>query len=215
MSYKKLIVKRSSIEGYGLYANEYIRRGEIIMFWAVNAYLIPEDEYNFRQSEKDQQIIATGARYVGPMFLYTDVGPNKDRYENYINHSFTPNVLYHCGVCFALEDIDIGIELTTNYTYLLAEGDSEAFYDLASKKQVCGIGWRECLKQTAVQLFTLFDNPTILERVSPFEPTSLKNVQEIQSPNSTESSNSTSRSNSPIQLESAIDINPKLLLNSY
>lgn len=158
MSYKKLTVKRSNIEGYGLYADEYIQRGEIIMFWVASAYLIPEDEYNIKQANGDQQIIATGARYVGPMFLYTDIGPGKDRYENYINHSFKPNVLYHCGVCFALEDIKPNDELTTDYTYLLAEGDQESFYDTDSGRQVRGANWQDCLKATAEQLVELMQS---------------------------------------------------------
>lgn len=152
MSYKKLTVKRSKIEGYGLYANELIRKGEIIMFWMANAYLIKELDYNTKQSMGDQQMIATGARYVGDMFLYTDIGYKKDRYENYINHSFNPNVLYHCGVCFALKDIQPDEELTTDYTYLLSENDQETFLDEASNREVRGISWQKCLLHTTEQL---------------------------------------------------------------
>lgn len=152
MSYKNLTVKRSKIEGYGLYTNEFIRKGEIIMFWMANAYLIKELDYNTQQSKGDQQMIATGARYVGDMFLYTDIGPRKDRYENYINHSFSPNVLYHCGVCFALRDIQPSEELTTDYTYLLSENDQETFIDEASGKEVKGISWHKCLLHTTEQL---------------------------------------------------------------
>lgn len=155
MSYKKLTVRRSKIEGYGLYANEFIRKGEIVMFWMANAYLIKEIDYNARQLLGDKQMIATGARYVGDMFLYTDVGPNQDRYENYINHSFNPNILYHCGVCFALRDIQINEELTTDYTYLLSENDQETFLDEFSSKEVKGASWKECLLHTTEQLHKL------------------------------------------------------------
>lgn len=155
MSYKKMTVNRSSIEGYGLYAGEDIKQGEIIMFWMADAYLIPEEEYNQRQMNGDTQMIDTGVRYVGNMFLYTDSGPQKDRYENYINHSFTPNVLYHCGVCFALKDITAGDELTTDYTYLLSEFDQGFFEDKASGKTVKGINWVDCLRETSEQLTRL------------------------------------------------------------
>ncbi len=158
MSYRNLTVKRSGIEGYGLYANEHIKQGEIIMFWMAEAYLIPEDEYNKRQRQNDQQIIATGARYVGPMFLYTDIGLNKDRYENYINHSYKPNVLYHCGVCFALKDIYPDDELTVDYTYLLSSDDQESFVDADTKTLVRGTDWRTCLLHTAKQLTNLLSN---------------------------------------------------------
>lgn len=152
MSYKNLTVKRSKIEGYGLYTNEFICKGEIIMFWMANAHLIKELDYNIQQSKDDRQMIATGARYVGDMFLYTDIGPRKDRYENYINHSFNPTVLYHCGVCFALRDIQPNEELTTDYTYLLSENDQETFIDEASGKEVKGISWHKCLLHTTEQL---------------------------------------------------------------
>ena len=152
MSYKNLTVKRSKIEGYGLYTNEFICKGEIIMFWMANAHLIKELDYNIQQSKDDRQMIATGARYVGDMFLYTDIGPRKDRYENYINHSFNPTVLYHCGVCFALRDIQPNEELTTDYTYLLSENDQETFIDGASGKEVKGISWHKCLLHTTEQL---------------------------------------------------------------
>ena len=166
MSYKNLTVKRSKIEGYGLYTNEFIRKGEIIMFWMADAHIIKELDYNIQQSKGDQQMIATGARYVGDMFLYTDIGPRKDRYENYINHSFNPNVLYHCGVCFALRDIQSGEELTTDYTYLLSEKDQETFIDEDSGKEVKGVDWHKCLLHTTEQLHKLLVNcqPANLEK---------------------------------------------------
>ncbi len=158
MANKKLTIKKSKIEGYGLYAAEDIKRGEIIMIWTADAYLIPEHEYIAKLKTNDKQMLATGARYVGSTFLYTDVGPGKDRYDNYINHSFEPNVLYHCGVCFALCDICDGDELTTDYTYLLAEGDVESFYDVNSKRQVYGANAHECLMVTTDKLAKLLQS---------------------------------------------------------
>ncbi len=155
MANKKLIVKKSDIDGYGLYAAEDIRRGEIIMIWSKDAYFIPEHEYIARLKMNDKQMMVTGARYVGNTFLYTDIGPDKDRYDNYINHSFDPNVLYHCGICFALNDIYTGDELTTDYTYLLAEGDMESFYDVKSKRRVYGANAHECLMATSDKLSKL------------------------------------------------------------
>lgn len=155
MSYKKLTVKQSSIAGHGLYTDELIKKGELIMFWMADAHLIKETDYNLKQSLGDIQMISTGARYVGDIFLYTDVGPKKNRYENYINHSFNPNVLYHCGICFALRDIQPLEELTTDYTYLLSESDQESFVDEASNKVVRGVSWQQCLMQTTKQLINL------------------------------------------------------------
>ncbi len=160
MSYKKLYVTRSGIEGKGLYAGEPIKKGEIVMVWMAEAFLTKENIYNAEQNAGNKQMIATSARYVGDLFLYTNFGPTCDRYENYINHSFNPNILYHCGVCFALTDIQIDEELTTDYTYLLSENEQDVFVDLASQREVRGISWHKCLAKTTAQLSTLLSDIT-------------------------------------------------------
>lgn len=151
---KKLTVKNSKISGIGLFADEAIKRGEVIMLWNLNAFLISEKEYNMRQSIGDELILTTGVRYVMDKFLYTDSEP---RVENYINHSFNPNVLYHCGVCFALKNIDVGEELTVDYKYLLSENDDAGFIDQETGKKVQGLSGIECLKSTAKQLIEILN----------------------------------------------------------
>lgn len=136
MACKKLFVSDSCIQGIGLHTAEPIKAGEIVMLWNVGATIIAESEYNARQDLGDDLIKITGVRYVGDYFLHTD---DKPRYENYINHSFNPNILYHCGVCFALEDIDANAELTVDYTYLLSESDVMGFIDGKTKAQVRGL----------------------------------------------------------------------------
>ena len=158
MASKKLFVKRSGIAGYRLFADEPIKKGEILMFWMCDANLLTEDEYNERQAKEDRQIIDTGARYAGNLFLYTDSGPGKDRYENYINHSFDSNVLYHCGICFAMRDIAVGEELTTDYTYILSENDKESFHDAFTNKIVKGIPWLDCIRDTTKKLTKILDD---------------------------------------------------------
>jgi hypothetical protein len=96
------------------------------MIWTFGANYITEEEYNKKQAAGDIIMIKTGARYIGNVFLYTD---GRDRYENYINHSKHANILYHCGVCFALRDIRAGEELYVDYRYVLSENDIESFKD--------------------------------------------------------------------------------------
>jgi SET domain-containing protein len=145
MSCKKLAVEDSKIQGIGLFAAEPIKMGDVVMLWNMDAFLIGEAEYNSRQANGDKLIEMTGVRYVADYFLYTDANP---RYENYINHSFSPNILYHCGVCFALRDINSGDELTADYTYLLSETDDMDFVDAATGRKVTGLSGLECLLQT-------------------------------------------------------------------
>lgn len=152
MACKKLFVDYSEIQGAGLYAGEDINAGDIVMLWMDNAHIITEKEYNIRQDENDKTIKVSGVRYVGDYFLYTD---GKGRYENSINHSFTPNLLYHCGVCFALTDIKNGDELTIDYTYLLSENDIMGFVDKTTGKQVKGLPALEGLQYSCDKLATL------------------------------------------------------------
>jgi hypothetical protein len=103
----------------------------------------------------DEQMIKTGARYVGPIFLYTGTEYRK---ENYINHSFNPNILYHCGICFALTDIKVGEELTVNYSHVLSENDSMAFKDQKTGQMVKGISWKQSIVETSKLLAGLYEN---------------------------------------------------------
>lgn len=155
MACKKLFVKTSKIQGTGLYAGESIKAGDVVMLWMSEATIITEAEYNQRQEADDKLIKTTGVRYIGSYFLHTD---EKPRYENYINHSFTPNILYHCGICFALKDIECGEELTVNYSYLLSESDSMGFVDERTGLKVSGLPYELGLMDTCKQLLQLIKN---------------------------------------------------------
>jgi len=52
--------------------------------------------------------------------------------ECYLNHSFTPNGLWHLGFVFAARDLEPGEEITIDYRHLLGEGQQESFRDAAS-----------------------------------------------------------------------------------
>src|SRR5688572_20180043 len=114
---KKLFIRESKIPGagIGLFAGEDIKCGDVVMIWSLNCFIVPEADYNAEQAKGNEIFIKTGARFVDGHFLYTDSNP---RLENYINHSFEPNMLYHCGVCFAKKDIMASEEVTVDYKYV-------------------------------------------------------------------------------------------------
>lgn len=149
---KSLILKDSKISGTGLFANEDIKSGEVIMIWTLKAFVIDENGYNEAQKSGNGLMIKTGCRFVDGIFLYTDDSP---RLENYVNHSFQPNMLYHCGICFAKIDIKKGDELTADYRYILAANDANAFIDQISGKPVDGLDSQTCLIQTTRELLGL------------------------------------------------------------
>jgi hypothetical protein len=149
---KSLILKDSKISGTGLFANEDIKQGSVIMMWGLRAFVISENDYNEAQKAGNELMIKTGCRFVDGIFLYTD---NSPRLENYVNHSFQPNMLYHCGICFAKSNISKGDELTADYRYILAKNDANAFVDQVSGESVDGLDSQTCLTQTTKELLEL------------------------------------------------------------
>src|SRR5690606_1324628 len=117
----------------------------------VGANIMPESEYQEEQRKGNEYVIKTGVRYVGKYFLYKD----KIEDEEYINHSFDPNLLYHCGICFAARDIQEGEELSLDYKYIFAENDVTMFKDNETDIQVNGIPPKRALVETAKQLLEL------------------------------------------------------------
>jgi hypothetical protein len=151
---KKLILKESPISGTGIFANEDIKRGEVVMVWSIKALIIGEEEYNEAQKSGNALMIKTGCRFVDGIFLYTD---NSPRLENYVNHSFNPNLLYHCGICFAKTNIKKDDELTADYRYILAEHDANSFVDAETSTKVDGYDSQTCLLKTTQELLEILD----------------------------------------------------------
>jgi len=145
-SIRKLIVKDSTISGKGVFADEDFAIGDVIMIWAHDCFIIREDDYNKEQQCGNTNIIKTGARFVDGYFLYTLDG--QPRIEDNMNHSYTNNVLYHCGVCFAMRDIKKGEELFVNYRYVLSKGDYAGFIDHKTNLVVDGVDSLTCLMET-------------------------------------------------------------------
>ena len=155
---RKLIVKESGVSGKGVFAGESFKLGDVIMVWSHNYHIISEKDYNQEQKNGNYNIIKTGARFVDGYFLYTDDGV--PRIEDNMNHSYFYNVLYHCGVCFAVRDIAEGDELFVNYRYVLAKGDALAFHDKTTGHYVDGIDSFDCLRETTSLLHDLLEKMT-------------------------------------------------------
>lgn len=68
--------------------------------------------------------------------------------ECYLNHSFTPNALWHLGFVFALADLAPGIEVTVDYRLLLDEGATPGFDDAVTGMPIIGFSWQESLRRS-------------------------------------------------------------------
>ena len=149
----KTEVNPSSIAEEGLFALEPIKKGAIIAILGYQAKIMTEDEYQMHQRNGNELIVRTAVRWVGDHFLYLDaIG-----HDEYINHSSNPNMLYHCGVCFALRDIQRGEEMTADYRYFLARQDVHAFTDTDTGNHVDGLPPKEALLESARELVAFLE----------------------------------------------------------
>ncbi len=151
MLYIKNELRKSKICGLGLFTLEKIKKGRIIGNFSHNANVMTEEEYQKEQGIGNSLIIQSAVRWAGKLFVYNSEIGNED----YINHSDDPNILYHCGLCFALKDIDAGEELTINYRYFLAENDVGAFMDAFTGEKIDGLSSKESLLRSSQELIKL------------------------------------------------------------
>lgn len=151
----KTEIRETPGKGKGVFARESVPKGAVVGILAEGIVgVMDEAQYQLAQNQGDEMVIRTAARWVDRYFYYADL----ISHEEYINHAFSPNMLYHCGVCFALTDIGPGDELTFNYQYLLAKDDVFAFTDQQSQQRVDGLPGRKALLQSARELVKLLES---------------------------------------------------------
>lgn len=75
--------------------------------------------------------------------------------ECYLNHSDTPNLLWHLGFNFALRDLVAGEELFLDYRYLLGTNESSGFCDSVTGREVIGLSWDDNVRNSAQALLQL------------------------------------------------------------
>jgi hypothetical protein len=155
----KCEVRPSQIFGQGLYPAQAVNKGTVVCFFALNGQLLTEDEYVAGIEARDYDITRSGTRLVGRYFTFSKIAADL----NYINHSFEPNLLCHCGVVVALRDIAIGEEFTLDYRYLVDSTEVGLYDDIKTGRQIRGFTARQTLLATARQLME------IVERIENWE----------------------------------------------
>lgn len=105
---KNVIVKKSVIQGNGVYANKNFRKGEIVLFIDDSHIVMDETTLTKHQLEFDCDYLANGKTIL------------MQEPEKYINHSCDPNTYVKTinGVrqVLAMHDIKIGDEITYDYS---------------------------------------------------------------------------------------------------
>jgi SET domain-containing protein len=147
-------VRESSIFGHGCFAAEAVAKGTIVCCFTLGAKVITEEEYLEACRAEVMPLMRTGTRYAGKYFT---VGNAHEPYT-FINHSFEPNLLCHCGVVLARRDIGAGEEMTLDYRYLIDETDVGIYRDAKTGREIRGLPARETLLRTARQLVELVES---------------------------------------------------------
>lgn len=136
--------------GKGLFLDETVAAGRIIS--APDAIDRTFREAEFAKPELEKLKYAS-ARWFEDRYTVSPDWPD----ECYINHSFTPNGLWHLGFVFATAELPPGSEITVDYRHLLPPGEAEDFADAATGETIVGLSWTESLASSTRALVVLLN----------------------------------------------------------
>ena len=154
MMYVQCEVRQSGIFGKGLFATAPIRKATIVCFFPIGAEVITEAQFLEAVKENRQPTVRTATRYAG---LYYTCGNEKEPYT-YLNHSFEPNLLCHCGVIIARRDISAGEEMTLDYRTLIDDTDVGIYRDAVTGREIRGFSARQTMLRTAREMMELIES---------------------------------------------------------
>jgi len=146
-------VRSSTIFGKGLFTLEKVSLGKIICFFPIGAEVIDEERFLKAIQKDEQPIVRTATRYAGRYYTHG----NETEPYTFINHSFTPNLLCHCGIALADRDISEGEELTLDYRTLIDDSDIGVYRDAVTGKEIRGLSARQTLLRTTRQLLGILE----------------------------------------------------------
>lgn len=135
--------------GKGLFAAEAIQRGAVVIAPDKIDRMIPRSTLD--TLPKDGIENQSSVRWFEEWHTISADWPD----ECYINHSDTPNLLWHLGFNFALRDIAKGEELSVDYRLLLGSGEASGFCDSVTGREVVGLSWAENLRTSTAALAQL------------------------------------------------------------
>lgn len=135
--------------GKGLFLDEAIGVGRIIS--APDAIDRTYSHAEISASNELSGQMFAAARWFEDRYTLSPDWPD----ECFINHSFTPNGLWHLGFVFAMVDLSVGSEITVDYRHLLPPGQDEDFVDSATGETITGLSWHESLASSTSALARL------------------------------------------------------------
>lgn len=161
-------VRTSEIEGRGVFLNQDVDKGELLIIYTYGiSELIHKDEHDAAcrdmENSPRKEIVESSVRYISNWFIYDAYTRHGScfgsREGDFVNHSFTPSMIYHCGLCFAARDLKVGDELTVDYRHFLSE-DIDGFIDRDSGREIKGFSGRRAFVSSLRRLNEIFrDDP--------------------------------------------------------
>ncbi|MDB5985264.1 MAG: hypothetical protein JWR16_317 [Nevskia sp.] len=145
----KILPSQIADAGKGLFVAAAVARGSVII--APDNIHTVWPEQKLRGYAADSIEVESSVRWFENYFSLTPEWSD----ECYVNHSFTPNGLWHLGFIFAQEDLAAGTELTIDYRCVIGSGERLPFTDAASGREIVGLPWRDNLRLSAQQLLEL------------------------------------------------------------
>lgn len=139
--------------GLGAFALEAVAKGTLLGLdlphatWLVSA----EDALQLPEEARSQTW-----RHVGDICFCGHRGVESA--SNYLNHSFRPNVFWHLGCFWALEDLHLGDELLLDYRPLMDPRWSGRVVDSATGRPLIGKEGNEALLENARALVALLES---------------------------------------------------------
>lgn len=135
--------------GKGLFADELIAQGRVII--APDNVHTVWPEAKLRGFAPVSIEVESSVRWFEDQFSLTPEWSD----ECFVNHSFTPNALWHLGFIFALRQIEAGEEILMDYRHVIGSGEVMPFKDSATGREIVGLPWPQALHNSAQQLATL------------------------------------------------------------
>lgn len=139
----------------GLFTLEFLPKGKIVAIWACDPgdRIIDEKTYMEEYKNADVAYQHSFVRIIGNYYIGSY---EKKAIDDYLNHSNSPNILSHCGILFALREIEIGEELTVDYRYFLNNNNREKFE--VDGEPLIGLSAKEALLTSSRQLIEILEN---------------------------------------------------------
>jgi hypothetical protein len=135
--------------GQGVFVLEPVARGRILVAPDAIPRVYSWDELMALPDR--ETALAASVRWFEDRFTVSPEWPD----ECFLNHSFTPNGLWHLGFVFAARDLVVGEEVTIDYRHLLGEAQEEVFRDAVSGEAIIGWSWHESLSRSTRDLAAL------------------------------------------------------------